>query len=374
MGATVAFHLARSGAEVVVLDAAGPAGGTSSATFSADVSHLKTPESYHRLNRRGADLHRQLSAELEVDWRHPMPLIEWAGSDEDDARIRAKVNRLQSWGHPCHIEPASALTELVPGLAEGACGAEEIAVHKDAAWYDAPLFVRAMLDAAARHGANMRFGAPITSLIQSGNRVKGVVANGPRITADRVVNCAGPDAMKIAAMARGNLPLRRVPGLVGESTPLRTSKLSAILNTPFVDLRPGVDGRVVSVSWGLDARFRTATDANVGIAAVGAEIHRLAQAVYGPLRTTRSAGVRIGVRPVPSDGFPLVGEAATTPGLYTVVTHSGVTLAPLLGLLAADELMSGQLNPELAAYRPDRTPLANVLDESVRTMMSAGAP
>lgn len=43
LGASVAYHLARAGSEVTVIEARGPAGGTSSATFSIDVTHLKTP-------------------------------------------------------------------------------------------------------------------------------------------------------------------------------------------------------------------------------------------------------------------------------------------------------------------------------------------
>ncbi|MFC9246089.1 FAD-dependent oxidoreductase [Streptomyces sp. NPDC057136] len=44
LGASVAHRLAQAGARVTVIEAGGPAAGTSSATFSIDVSHLKTPQ------------------------------------------------------------------------------------------------------------------------------------------------------------------------------------------------------------------------------------------------------------------------------------------------------------------------------------------
>jgi glycine/D-amino acid oxidase-like deaminating enzyme len=41
-------------------------------------------------------------------------------------------------------------------------------------------------------------------------------------------------------------------------------------------------------------------------------------------------------------------------GYYLVVTHSGVTLAPLLGAAVADEVARGRQRPELAPFRPAR--------------------
>jgi glycine/D-amino acid oxidase-like deaminating enzyme len=44
-------------------------------------------------------------------------------------------------------------------------------------------------------------------------------------------------------------------------------------------------------------------------------------------------------------------------GLYAIVTHSGVTLAPALGRFAADEILTGARDPLLAPYHPDRPTL-----------------
>ena len=57
-------------------------------------------------------------------------------------------------------------------------------------------------------------------------------------------------------------------------------------------------------------------------------------------------------KPVPRDGLPAVGAVA--PGVYAIVTHSGVTLGPLLGALAAKGILEGIDLPLLNSYRPDR--------------------
>lgn len=66
------------------------------------------------------------------------------------------------------------------------------------------------------------------------------------------------------------------------------------------------------------------------------------------------AHARIGVRPMPRDGRPIVGPLPQLDGLYAIVTHSGVTLGPLLGDLAAAEIVDGQVSEMLRPYRPDR--------------------
>ncbi|MGO4842863.1 FAD-binding oxidoreductase, partial [Rhizobiaceae sp. 2RAB30] len=41
-------------------------------------------------------------------------------------------------------------------------------------------------------------------------------------------------------------------------------------------------------------------------------------------------------------------------GVYVAVMHSGVTLAPAVGLFAAEEILSGRRDPLLAPYGADR--------------------
>jgi glycine/D-amino acid oxidase-like deaminating enzyme len=62
----------------------------------------------------------------------------------------------------------------------------------------------------------------------------------------------------------------------------------------------------------------------------------------------------LGFRPTPLDGFPALGRPKGIENLYVAVTHSGVTLAPAIGLFAAQEILDGIRDPLLAPYRADR--------------------
>ncbi|MFI7385476.1 NAD(P)/FAD-dependent oxidoreductase [Streptomyces sp. NPDC049813] len=367
LGACVSYHLARAGVRVVVVEAARPAAGTSGATFSADVTHLKTPYAYYRLNRQGSEEHRQLSAALDGPaWRRPAPLLQWADDDAAHQALRARASRVRGWGHACHLAPPSVLRDLAPAVDPAACGADEIVVHTDTCWFDAPRFVHALLDAAVRHGAETHHGVTVTGLTRTGGRITGVRAGARSWSADTVVNCAGPGARGIAALAGVRLPLRQVPGLVIESEPLAGGPLTAIVAAPGIDLRPTPGGGVLALSWDIDARLGgTAEPVADGLPQ---ELRRRAATVLPDLARARILDARIGVRPVPADGLPLVGEAPQAPGLYHLVSHSAVTLAPVLGRLAAHEITTGRAAAALAPYRPDRAAPDDVQDENLRAM------
>ena len=58
-------------------------------------------------------------------------------------------------------------------------------------------------------------------------------------------------------------------------------------------------------------------------------------------------------RSFPEDGHSIVGFLDEPRKVYTIVTHSGMTLGPLFGRLAAEEL-EGQESELLADFRPSR--------------------
>ncbi|MEV1026684.1 FAD-binding oxidoreductase [Streptomyces sp. NPDC050264] len=368
LGACVSYHLARAGVRVVVVEEeARPAAGTSGATFSADVTHLKTPYAYYRLNRQGSDEHRFLSEALGGPaWRHPAPLLQWADGDAAQQALRERALRAQGWGQDCRLAPPSVLRELAPAVDPAACGADEVVVHGSACWFDAPRFVHTLLDAAVRHGAETRLGVAVTGLTRVAGRITGVVAGDRSFSADAVVNCAGPGADRVAGFAGVRLPMRRVPGLVTESDALAGAPLTAIVAAPDIDLRPTPGGGVLALSWDVDARLDGAVQPRVD--GLPRELHRRAGTVLPGLARARIEDARIGVRPVPHDGLPLVGEVPGAPGLYHLVSHSAVTLAPVLGRLAAQEITTGRPATELTAYRPDRAVPGDVHDENLRAM------
>ena len=64
--------------------------------------------------------------------------------------------------------------------------------------------------------------------------------------------------------------------------------------------------------------------------------------------------VNVGMRPVPLDGFPVIGEVPSVMGVFAAIMHSGVTLGPLVGQLLAAEVLQGANCKLLQSFRPKR--------------------
>src|SRR5699024_2373931 len=60
------------------------------------------------------------------------------------------------------------------------------------------------------------------------------------------------------------------------------------------------------------------------------------------------------LKPIPGHGEPGVGESQRVPGCFVVFTHSGATLALILGGMRTQEMLTGVKHPMLATFRPER--------------------
>ena len=79
-----------------------------------------------------------------------------------------------------------------------------------------------------------------------------------------------------------------------------------------------------------------------------------ARAIVPRLAGVEIESTRLCWRPMPADGLSAVGPVAALPGYYVALTHSGVTLAPVLSRLVADEIATGRPAAALAPFRPER--------------------
>lgn len=68
----------------------------------------------------------------------------------------------------------------------------------------------------------------------------------------------------------------------------------------------------------------------------------------------KPASWKIGYKPIPGDGEPVLGELGQVPGCFVAFTHSGATLRLITGELLAGEILTGKEHPMLAAFRPGR--------------------
>jgi glycine/D-amino acid oxidase-like deaminating enzyme len=349
VGANVAYRLAERGAALTVLDAGVPGAGTSGASFAWTNSFNKTPRDYHELNVASMEEHAALAKELGGGgWLHQDGALAWEEDPAGLAHLAQAVDRLTSWGYPVErISPRQA-REIEPDLHIAPAVAQVIWTPGEGYVEVVPL-VAALLAEARRRGARVLAGHRVAEVVIEGGRVRGVrTASGERFAADAVVDCAGIAAGEVAALAGIALPLDRVPGRLIYTAPVATT-LRRPVHAPGCHFRPDGGGRIVLAEGAHDQTWREGGapwPPERSLAAVAAHLPALAGA--------RVEATRIGVRPMPRDERPMVGALPGVDGFYVVVSHSGVTLGPLWGRVAAAEILEGALDPRLTPYRPAR--------------------
>jgi glycine/D-amino acid oxidase-like deaminating enzyme len=188
------------------------------------------------------------------------------------------------------------------------------------------------------------------------DRIRVELADGDMLVADWVVDCAGCAAGEVLAEQQLGLLCRDSPGLLVVTEPAATS-LDRVVHTPGVYMRPEGNGRVLIGSNEIDASLadlpRGAPEPGP-YAAPARELLGRAQARLPDLAGVDVESVRLCWRPMPGDDLSAVGPLAAVPGYYLALTHSGVTLAPILAESIVAEMTTGEADPLLQAFRPDR--------------------
>jgi glycine/D-amino acid oxidase-like deaminating enzyme len=349
VGANVAYRLAERGARVTVLDADAPGRGTSGASFAWTNSFSKTPRDYHDLNVASMEEHSALAKELGGGgWLHQEGALAWAEAPAERTRLDQAVRRLGEWGYAIERVSPQHARELEPDL-HIAPVVDEVIWTPGEGYVEVVPFIGVLLAQAVRHGARVLSGQRVTGVIRAGDRVRGVSTDhGARFEADAIVDCAGVATAEIAHLAGVALPIDRVPGRLIYTAPVATT-LRRPIHAPGVHFRPDGAGRIVLAEGVHDQVWAESAEswpAERSLAAVATHLPSLAGA--------RVEAVRVGVRPMPRDEKPMVGAIPGLDGFYMVVSHSGVTLGPLWGRIAAAELLEGVVDPRLAPYRPAR--------------------
>ncbi len=353
IGASVAYRLALGRAAVTVLERGRVGGGTSGSSFAWTNANNKPPLAYHALNVAGMRAHAALRDELgATPWWHDGGSIEWE-RESDRAAQAAKVERLRGWGYAAEWLTLAELRALEPDIDPAAIGDAPIAFYPEEGWLDPVPYAHAMLALARRHGARLLTGRVVERIVSRAGRVTGVrLADGTEHPAERVVNCAGRWAGEPDSDPVPRLPLAPTAGLLVFTPPVATS-LRRVLRTPGCDLRPDGAGRLVLIDEASGATTASLDDPGPASEAARALTRRAAE-LLPCVGAVEPEATRLGIRPIPRDGFSAVGWMPGVSGHYAAVTHSGVTLSALLGRLVAEEVLHDAERPELADFRPAR--------------------
>nr|WP_047167852.1 FAD-binding oxidoreductase [Sphingomonas sp. Y57] len=348
IGAAIGYELAKRGADVTILDRTGPAAGATGDSFAyLNASTKASSRPYFGLNWLGMAGWRawqqEPGAALPLRWGGAVYWREGAAATQ---LLAASLGTVRGWGYAGRAVDGAAIRRLLPSVT--ATGDPQGAFFPEEGSVDPAEAVAALLARARQLGARTVFPAEVIGLVVASGQVRGVRTRDGELTADAVVIAAGLGSGALAQSLGVPLPLTSSPGILVHTRP-QPPLLDRLVFAPHSTIRQTVDGRIVSSSSGHEGGGGSGDPAAIGRAILAGAADYLPQ-----LRDSAIDRVTIGQRVLPGDGFPIVGFASKVDGLYVAVTHSGVTLAPVLGRWAATEILDGIRVDLLDGFRPTR--------------------
>ncbi|MEV0055567.1 FAD-binding oxidoreductase [Saccharopolyspora shandongensis] len=358
LGASVARSLALQGAEVTVFERSAALAGTSGTSFAWTNSHSKNPRSYHDLNVAGLAEHDALAQNSAAQtWLVRNGNLEWAEDPTGADRLAASVAELADRGYPVEWITPQRARELVPDL-RVPDDVADIAHYPTEGHVFPALLVSRLWGEARDHGARLRCPETVTGLSETDGGVRIELADGVA-EADAVVLAVGRWTEALTASAGHRVPVAdpdaagsATVGLLGYTNPL-PMRLDRVLTTPRLNVRPDGGGRLIVQGLDLDVDADPANPPALDGYHAGQLCSRLNDLLDGT-EGARLESLRIGQRAMPADGLTVAGFLGDRGRIYTLCTHSGVTLGPLLGRLTAQELLTGNPAEILADFRPQR--------------------
>jgi glycine/D-amino acid oxidase-like deaminating enzyme len=322
VGASVAYHAARAGASVTLIDAGRAGAGVTADSFAwIAASGMRTGPAAG-LRATATQEYRRVEAELPG-----LPVI-WSGS----LSWRADGGAPEA-GPGQEIVDAATVMRLEPNIRQP----PEWAIWAPGDGAVDSVGVTERLVAGARdHGARVQLDTAVTAVRRDGaGQVAGVETAAGSLDGSTVVLAAGVATAALAAPLGVGVPVEPSPApLFRLRAPV--GLVRTVVNTEDFDLRQVAADRLIAAA---DSPERT-------LAAV--------RSTFRGADSVELLSTRLGARPMPVDGEPIVGPVTEVPGLYLAVMHAAVTLAPAMGRLIARELVGGTVEPALSGCRPDR--------------------
>ncbi len=361
IGASIAYHLSKAGASVTVIDKEGPATHASRGTFAwINATWAKQPRHYHALNQDGvASWHGlERTLDLPVRWGGS---IEWFDDNGRQQKLAREIHEQAEWGEAARMIDAGEFRTLEPHLDFG--GATGAALSGNDGAVDPVAATNALLQAAERFGAVLRYPCELTGASSHAGKLAAVETSLGPVETDKLVVATGaaPDAGR--QFAASDVPQRSTPGIVAITAPL-PRLLDHVIVAPGIHMHQRADGRIVlgeqqgappteAHATRLAGRPNDFPSREIA-AQHAARMLAVARRFLPAIGNAAIEEARIGWRPLPIDGHPVLGASPARPDVYLAIMHSGVTLAPVVGQLATQELVEGAAIPRLDAFRPGR--------------------
>lgn len=349
VGASIAWHLARRGAQVTLVErdhlAAQASGASAGGVRQVNRDPREMPLAIAAIQRWHA-----LEDELDADCEFRMGGQLMVAEHEDGIpELQRRVESQRAQGLDLQLLDAAEVREVAPALTPGIVGGIYTADDGQAS---APLTTRAFGAAAEREGASLRLGTTVTGIATAGGAVTGVETDHGTIACDHLVLAAGAWTPTLAAQLGIHLPFVTM-GLqmmaAGPAEPMLAPTVGALGRR--LSLKQVPNGEfVIGGGWpgDVDMERRTGTTRMASIA--GSIEH--SSAILPRLRDLPLLRTWIGLEALCIDEVPVMGPIPGFDNLTIAAGFSGhgFALSPITGQLIAELLTDGRPSLSLDAF------------------------
>ncbi len=341
VGAACAYFLARRGVEVVVVERAGiacAASGKSGGFLALDWCDGSPLEP---LARRSFSLHETLNREF-GDWGY-RAMMTYSGISGPDG----------------------GGTGPLPWLSGAVALQGRIGTPATTAQVHPARFTEGLMRAARAAGARLVTGE-VTDLLRDGDgTVRGVLASGDRIAADRVVLAMGPWSIRAAGWVdlpavhalKGHSLVFRAPDVPAEALFLEHRDAEGRAASP--EIFPRDDGTVYACGISSESPLPDDPADTEDDPGAIARLEDMCHAISPALSPDRVIARQACHRPVARDGLPLIGPVRGAEGVVVATGHGpwGILNAPATGEAVAELILDGAARTiDIAAFDPGRLP------------------
>lgn len=362
VGASAAYHLARAGAHVTLIDQAQPGQATAAgAGIIAPGTSFKPSAAFFPLAFRAVAYYQELLDNLAEDGEsqtgyETVGLLHIASSEEEAARLpillllleERRAAGVKNLGELRLLDGQEARA-LFPAL-----GVIHGAIYvPGAARLDGRLMRDALRGAAQFRGARIVVTNRGATLVRDGKRVVQVDADGQIFAADKVILAAGAWSGQFAEVLELPLPVYPQRGqILHLQGPAEVSAWPIVVGFHSHYILTFPKGRVVAGATREDHAGFDVRETTGGVREVLSEALRIAPG----LADTTLHEIRIGLRPATPDGLPILGSVPNCENVFLATGHgaSGLQLGPYSGALVANLALEHKPVLDLAPFAAER--------------------
>ncbi|QKY70215.1 FAD-binding oxidoreductase [Lentibacillus sp. CBA3610] len=337
VGSSIAYHLSETKQkDILVIDKGFPLAGTSGSTQAWVWVHPKTPSWYGELNMYSAELYPILEKKIgDVEYRRTGGIAPFfSESDRKDALKLAEAQA--EAGINIDVLSRKEVLEKEPALSPNIAGATFSQLDGNVNPFR---LVELYIKAAKKNDVTFSFYNRVHD-IQKRKDTFTIHTEKGEFAAKQLILAGGPWTKELGNMINITIPVKQVRGQI-----LVTEPLAPLLKHTIGGIRQANNGEILIGYSKEEVGYDRRTDLDV--------IHDTANMAVQYVPDLAKANVVrcfSGIRVMPEDGLPIIGNLPGLENAFIASMHSGITLSPIVGTLMSELIFDGETSIDIQNY------------------------